>query len=248
MDYRRERYDPPEGERDEGLWQIHFPLDPTDKAAFQGAAPAVVPAERMEFHTDITDGSDGETSFAIRVYASTTTEALEEAEHLVRKIRREAGLDPTVPGPLGHISPWWHSGSVAERIGKEAHSLHAQGRYELAVIRIQTACELHIANAVLEILEEHRPGVNVAKLIRRPMTLSDERTRVLMHLLTGRQVDHEPWWPQYIKHLKRRNAIVHGGLAVTYDESFASLEVILALRAWLLEVRGVDLDSPIENE
>ncbi|MBS1870379.1 MAG: hypothetical protein JSS99_12025 [Actinobacteria bacterium] len=243
MDYRHERFDPPEGEVDRGLWQVHFPLDASDKAAFQRAAPVVVPAERMQFHTDVTEGTDGDTTFAIRVHASRRDEALDEAQHLVRKIRSEAGLPSAAPEPTGYISPWWQSNSIGAHIGAEAHELHRQRRHELAVVRIQTACELHIAEAVGRLLAEHPSRLEASKLIRRPMTLRDERSRAVMHLLTGRRIEQEPWWPEYRQHLDRRNAVVHDGVAVTYEDSVRSIEVSLQLRRWLLEIQGVDLSD-----
>jgi len=241
MDYRHEQFDPPEGDIDRGLWQVHFPLDASDKAAFQRAAPVVVPAERMSIH--ITEGTEGDTTFAIRIHASRRDEAIDEARHLVRKIRREAGLTSPAPEPTGYISPWWQSRSIGAHIGAEAHELHRQRRHELAVVRIQTACELHIVEAVGRLLAEHPSGIEASKLIRRPMTLSDERSRAVMHLLTGRRIEQEPWWPEYRQHLDRRNAVVHDGVAVTYEDSVRSIEVSLQLRRWLLEIQGVDLSD-----
>jgi len=118
-------------------------------------------------------------------------------------------------------------------------------------VRIQTACELHIAEAVSHLLAEHPSGVDAAKLIRRPMTLRDERSRALLHLLTGRQVEQEPWWSEYVLHLRRRNAVVHDGVAVTYEDCVRSLEASLNLQRWLLEMRGVDLsdlDAELEDD
>ena len=168
----------------------------------------------MQFHTDITEGTEGDITFAIR------------------------------------ISPWWQSRSIGAHIGAEAHALHKQRRHELAVVRLQTACELHIAEAVGHLLAEHPSGVEAAKLVRRPLTLRDERSRALMHLLTGRQVEQEPWWSEYVLHLRRRNAVVHEGVAVTYEDCVRSIEASLGLQRWLLEVRGADLsdlDAELED-
>ena len=168
---------------------------------------------------------------------------LTEVEANALLITVMAELDAAVPEPLGHISPWWQSRSIGERIGKEAHALHAQSRYELAVIRIQTSCELHIAEAVSRLLADRHPDVDISKLMRRPMTLRDERSRALLHMVTGRQIDQESWWPGYVEHIKRRNAIIHDGVAVTYQDSIRSLEASLALRRWLLQVQGMDLSD-----
>lgn len=59
MDYRHEQFDPPEGEVDRGLWQVHFPLDVSDKAAFQrAAAPVVVPAPSLRNTRGLHDGQE----------------------------------------------------------------------------------------------------------------------------------------------------------------------------------------------
>src|SRR5688572_1066473 len=135
MSYYRDRYDPPHGEVDAGLWQIHFAVDPDEKNAVQQAAPSVVPAERFEIRTELT----------------------EEAEHLYRRIRAAARVAPTDGFTLGYLSPWWRETSRASEIGREAHELLKQGRHELAVIRIQTANELHIRRAIEGVLHDHHP-------------------------------------------------------------------------------------------
>lgn len=116
-----------------------------------------------------------------------------------------------------------------------------QRRYEFAVIRLQTALELDIAHTLTELLAEQHPHADPRLLIRRPATLNDARARALMHMLCGHTVEEEPWWPAYVEHLKRRNAILHDGVDITGEDAHASAEVTLRMGEWLLEVRGVDL-------
>jgi hypothetical protein len=67
--------------------------------------------------------------------------------------------------------------------------------------------------------------------------LSDQQQRALLHMLTGQHIQQTGWWQRYVDHLKRRNAIVHKGLAVNREDAQASIEVSLELRQWLLDVQ-----------
>jgi hypothetical protein len=48
---------------------------------------------------------------------------------------------------------------------------------------------------------------------------------------------------RYDEHLKRRNAMAHSGVTITRDEATASIEAVLHLRRWLLEIQGVDVED-----
>lgn len=244
MSYHRDRYDPPHGSVDAGLWQVHFALDPEEKAALQQAGPTVVPAERFEIRTELTEQGEGEITLGLRVYAKTSDEATEEAEHLFRRIRAAAGLNSAKGSTLGYMSPWWRESSRASEIGREAHDLLEQGRHELAVIRIQTANEMHIREAVERLLHDHHPEAIANRLLRGAATLIDQQQQALMHMLTGEHVQQTEWWPLYKEHLQRRNAIVHKGLAVNREEATASIEGSLELRRWLLDIQRVDELDP----
>jgi hypothetical protein len=51
-----------------------------------------VPAERFEIRTELTEQGESDITLALRVYAKTSDEATDEAEHLFRKIRAAADL------------------------------------------------------------------------------------------------------------------------------------------------------------
>lgn len=169
VDYLRHDYDPPHGDTDAGRWQVHFAVEPAERETIRRAATAVMPVEHIDIHADDDDGL-GDATIAIRVYATTRDEAREHAGYLFRKIRSAAGLPTLEVRVLGHISPSWRAGSKASDIGKEAHELHRQGRHELAIIRIQTACEMHIERALPALLADtndptidHPPRQRVAR-------------------------------------------------------------------------------------
>ena len=138
-DWQKQEHGPADGSADRGRWQVHLALEPGEKEAIARVAPLVAPAEHFEIHTELLDGGiEGDVLLALRVFAATKQEAVEQAQYLLSNIRREAHLAPAPSIVLGFISPWWHRTSRAEHIAREAHELHAQGRHELTVIRIQT--------------------------------------------------------------------------------------------------------------
>lgn len=242
VSYHRDRYDPPHGPVDAGLWQVHFALVPDEKAAVQQTAPLVVPAERFEIRTELTEQGEGEITLGLRVHAKTSEEATQEAEHLVRKIRAAAGLNSGIAATLGYLSPWWRETSRASELGREAQELLKQGRHDLAVIRIQTANEMHIRRAIERLLHDHHRQAIADRLIRGAATLIDQQQQALLHMLTGEHVQQTEWWRRYKEHVQRRNAIVHKGLAVNREDAAASIEASLDLRRWLLDVQGPELD------
>jgi HEPN domain-containing protein len=236
-DWQRQNYDPPHGEPDPGLWQVHIAVEAHERDAVARAAPHVVPAERVEVHTETTDGAVGDVLLALRVHATTSEEAVSEAARFYRQIRVEAGLPDAPALVLGYLSPWWHQNRIPH-LGKEALDLERQGRYDLAVVRTQTVCELAIVGTLARLIRDQHPHANPDHLLRRPVTLRDEQSKALLYMLTQRRVQDEPWWPRYVDHVKRRNAIVHEGLVVTREDAVASIQASLDLRAWLLDVEG----------
>lgn len=240
-DFLRQRYDPPTGAHDPGYWSVHIAIDPGDRDPVLAAAPQVMPTERIRVYVDAEDG-EGDGIAALSVFANSSEEAIEEAGYKYRKIRESAALVSGETLVLGYTSPSWEN--PARRVDKEAHELLRQDRCELAVIRAQTGCELHIAEALVALLRKQHPHADVDALVRRPATLRDKQSKALLELLTGQRVQDQNWWTDYVDHLKRRNAIVHEGLAVTHADAQASIRAVLNLWGWLLDVQGVpDLDD-----
>ncbi len=236
-DWLEQKYDPPNESSDPGRWQVHLALDLNEKDLVKATAPQIVPAENFEIHTELDGQGEVDSVFSVRVEAESADEAIGDASWILKKIRRAADLPAEQPLVLGYLSPWWNR-PVSRRIAKEAHELLRQGRYELAVIRAQTACELFVAETLAALLQAKHPGVEQASLIRRPATLSDKQSKALLQLLTGERIQDAPWWPRYVAHCKRRNAIVHEGLTIKPEGAQESARVLNDLRAWFLDVRN----------
>jgi HEPN domain-containing protein len=241
-DWLERQYDPPRGSSDSGRWQVHLALDLTEKDVIKKAAPQIIPAENFEVHTELADTGEFDAAFSVRVEAETADKAIAEATWILNKIRRATGLTAEPALVLGYISPSW-SGPVSRLVGKEAIELLKQGRDELAVIKAQTACELLVAETLFSLLRLKHPDVDHASLIRRPATLNDKQSKALLQLLTGERVQDAQWWPKYVAHGRRRNAIVHDGLTIKHEDAQESIEVMNALHGWLLDVRQAAQDE-----
>jgi hypothetical protein len=242
-DWQRREFDPPGGGADRGQWQVHIGLAAGEVDAIRKFASQVVPAENFEIHTELSaDGAEGDVIFAIRVIAETAEEASEEATWSLSKIRKAAGLAAAPSQVLGYISPQWRK-NAAGHMGKEAAGLLRQGRDALAVIRAQTACELLVAETFEKLLASKYPDVRSENLIRRPANLTDKTSLALMQLLTGRRIQDETWWSGYAEHRKRRNAIIHEGVAIAHEDAQASIATMNDLHEWLLEVREAAFEA-----
>jgi hypothetical protein len=241
-DWLEERFDPHEGPIDSGQWQVHLALKPSEREAIKRAAPLVIPAENFEIHTELDGREEDEAIFAVRLVAETADQAVGDAEWTLTKIRREAGLPDAPSLALGYISPQWRR-TASRHMGKEATDLLKQGRDSLAVIRAGTTCELLIAETLSNLLGLKYPDVESDPLIRRPANLTDKNSKALLELLTGKRIQDSTWWPAFVAHRSRRNAIVHEGIAVSHENAQESIEVMNNLHEWLLEAYEAALNS-----
>jgi hypothetical protein len=230
-------FDPPDEGPDRGQWQVHISLPPSEIGAVRRFASQVLPAENFEIHTELGESrEEGEIVFAVRVMAETAEDATAEAAFKLNKIRRMAELPSGPVAVLGYISPQWRR-DPARHLGREATELLKQGRDALAVVRTQTACELLIAETLEELLATKFPDVRADNLIRRPATLADKTSLALCQLLSGRRIQDETWWPQYLEHRKRRNSIVHEGVSISHEDAQASIAAMNDLHGWLVDAR-----------
>lgn len=233
-DWQHKNFDPQEGPTDSGQWQVHLALIPNEKDAIMRVGPLVIPAENFEIHTDLDGGEEGESILAVRVVAENAKQAVRDARWALTKIRREAGLPNAPSVALGYISPQWRR-SASRHMGKEATDLLKQGRDSLAVIRAGTTCELLVAETLSNLLSLKHPDIEPDRLIRRPANLVDKNSKALLQLLTGKRIQDSVWWPSFVAHRSRRNAIIHEGIAVSHENAQESIKAMIELHRWLLD-------------
>ncbi len=201
-------------------WQVQIALEGTDWDALRRALYLVAPSEH--FVIALAPGEEGETAtLQLDVLAETHGEAEEQAEAIYINALREAKLPESSPLMLGARTPIFGPQTYS-RLMEEARRLIESRRYEMAVIRVQTACEL-FAHEALEALtaDLRRPDEPLRSLIPN-MSLMDRRSRALLQAVTGSDLEEQEWWKSYHGHVRRRNGIVHTGLNVSDDEANAS--------------------------
>lgn len=124
-----------------------------------------------------------------------------------------------------------------------AHELQRDGEHDLAVIVAQTACEVLIEDAVRSLTQSHVSDELWPWFLdrTRSFTLRDDPTRSLWLIVSGDDINKQPFWREYGEHVKRRNAIVHGGGTVDRQSAAKSLKAADAL---FDHVHGILKDLP----
>jgi hypothetical protein len=108
--------------------------------------------------------------------------------------------------------------------------LYGQGRYEFAVIGLQTALEVYLELTVVGLVKWREVGslgdAIVDKLVRN-YRFDDGRFQALWYGLTGddgRKLKTEDWWDAYTNHVDLRHRVVHRGYMPTQLETERSRE------------------------
>jgi HEPN domain-containing protein len=150
-------------------------------------------------------------------------DAEKRAGELYARARERADLRPRDAPVLGALSPIF-AAAPHVRLLDEARIHIDHQRYELAVVRAQTACEVY-ARLALDLLArdvaEH--GKRPSSLFRNA-SLGDPADRALLRALTGYRIGAEERWGSYRAHVQRRNEIVHAGISVTEPEAEESMD------------------------
>jgi hypothetical protein len=213
-------------------WQVRIALDPAEVGAISVAMHVVLSAEQWELRLPRIE-DEGSPVLSIEVRTEKQEDAEKRASELYARAREQADLLPRDAPVLGALSPIF-AASPHERLLDEAASHIDHQRYELAVVRAQTACEVYarlaldrVARDVAE-RDQNRPSS-----LFRSVSLRARPDRALLRALTGHQIADEKWWTSYCEHVERRNEIVHAGISVTEREARESLEAAEAFIAFL---------------
>jgi hypothetical protein len=224
-------------------WSVTIALPPGDVEILRFAVPTVVPAERHAIVTETwANGQDGASELVVDVLADSQMRAIGEATAIYQRARLAAGL-PLADAEIVGLLPPIFAGQVYDLLWDEANQLFTQGRYELAVVRAQTACEC-LARFALEGMVRGRVGQErgylaeaIVPLLR--AALNDARTQQFISATTGGswKATQQPWWSDYTgPHMRRRNGIVHHGLTVTPQDAAASLAAVESCMDWLRQL------------
>jgi HEPN domain-containing protein len=220
----------------EGRWRASIAVPAELLPKLRDAAPDWMPPDCYAFVTEInSDGSDGQTTLDFEIESS-GHDPRELAEKAWMQLLRKAAVEGMAPSFVGFLPPTWDD-PRHERLRREAAEFFAEERYDLAVVRAQTACEVlaltAIAGALRGAIGRER-GDRLSKTMR--PALSDKATQEILAALTGSHPRKTSWWEAYSVHRSRRNHIVHGGQQVTRAEAEESLEAVDQCMAWLKDI------------
>src|SRR5712692_8365297 len=84
-----------------------------------------------------------------------------------------------------------------------ADALVAEGRYELAVVVAQMACEVVVEQTLTPLLKGKKPPQN--------FNVHGKGARHVYKLLTHDTIEKQPFWQSYGRHVVRRHDVVHRG-------------------------------------
>jgi hypothetical protein len=107
--------------------------------------------------------------------------------------------------------------------------------FGVAVVVAHTACEMSAERAISRALVKREIGYLdgwVAKALRNN-NLASENTASLYNLLTGSNIQTQPFWEDFKNSAQRRNGFVHSGTPVAKPEAEVSLEAARELVAYL---------------
>jgi hypothetical protein len=209
-------------------WDVWLSLDPSEKDAIEEVVFRVLSGQRTEVSTDFTEaGAVSHVTMWVTVPADSAQKAMDEAAKRYQRVRQAARLSDEPARIIGVFPVGARRG---DQLMAEASKLLTAGHREMAVVAMQTACEL-LAKDVLETLAA-RAGVS-KKALRTPVTLQDHPTRAILFLATGKRIERQHWWRDYVAHLERRSGVVHDGLTVPQKQAKESWEAAEAFRAYV---------------
>jgi hypothetical protein len=212
-------------------WHVRLALDPAEVEAIRVAMYAVLSPEQWEVRLPDIPGEEAPV-LSIEVRTAKQEDAEQQARDVYAEAREAAQLRPCDAEVLGALSPIFAAAPHDRLLGEAATHIE-QKRFELAVVRAQTACEVYARLALDRIARDvAEPGTKPSSLFR-SVSLRDRSDRALFLALTGFQIGAERWWGSYRAHVERRNEIIHAGISVTDQEAMGSMVAAEAFIAFL---------------
>jgi HEPN domain-containing protein len=190
----------------------------------------------------VEDETTGELEVYFELAPGDVDRAFNEARGLYKRIADAAGIP--VPDPLemtmsGFDALLDQSSHARQRLG-EAQRLFDRGDDALAVVVAQTACEVLINDVLVSLVQPHVTDEVwpwVAGRVR-SFTLIDDQTKDLWRRVAGSSIQDQPFWPEYRRHVTRRNAVLHRGESVSTSDAQKSLDVAEALIGYVEKALG----------
>jgi hypothetical protein len=217
---------------DQAPWRVRIALDPQDVRAIEAAMFAELPRERWELRLPRIEDEGSPNLLIDARPAKSRADSDIEAEQVYARARERAGLSAEPARIIGAVTPLF-AGAPHDRLLNEADVLIELERFEWAVVRAQTACEMYARLALDQIARGLSEGGQKGSALFRKVWLLDRGDRALLTAITGVAIGDEDWWPSYKLHVERRNEVVHAGLSVSEHEALASIGAARSFIAFL---------------
>lgn len=220
-----------------GTWRATIVVAANLLGAIRSAAPDWMPPERYALVTEVySDGGEGVTQLEFDIDADNLDDVRSLAEDKWGELLRVAGVDAEEPQFAGFLPPTYSDARYTQ-LRREAQRWMEEERYDLAVLRAQTASEVLARVAIggaLRAAVGRAQGDALARVTTTAMT--DRSTQRLLEALVGCRPDRAAWWGEYTAHLARRNHIAHAGTQITRHEAANSLSAVDNCMAWLTDL------------
>lgn len=114
----------------------------------------------------------------------------------------------------------------------DAFELEELGRYEMAVVASQAACELVFRDLLAHIAASHGTVMQTLVSGIREAALRDQLSPKVVEAHFNLKLSHQHWWNAYNAHVVLRNNIIHHGAKATRDDAHASFMACQSARTW----------------
>lgn len=172
----------------------------------------------------ITEPEDGFAEVMLDIVADNDQETIDRGLEEYSALRSEAGLAPADPAYVDPQPPWPRHQALFQ------HATHLRERreHELAVVVVQTAFEVLVAQVIAARLRERNIGGLGTYITNqfRTYSLTSDATQRIWNELTNDTITQVDVWAAYRAHVQHRNAVVHDGTYVNDSVASQSLEVV----------------------
>jgi len=169
----------------------------------------------------------------IELLAASGREARIVAQHLVGLACEAAGLTPQEL-PVAWVAPLSPGDASSHRFLGQARDMTEQELPELAIVAAQIHLEVQVETLMQRaVADDPSPVAAAAIRNRRTWSPHDRWVRPILEALLRVNMENFDRWHEYLEHVTRRNAVVHGGQEMTAEAARASINIVAALWLWL---------------
>jgi hypothetical protein len=216
-------------------WFVRLSLDEGEAGPISRVITAALRPEihGMSIGRGPLDEPDEPGTFTIEIDGANANDARVRSQHLLGELQTLAGLSKRL-APTVWVAPLSDDHPSSLRFLSEAESLIGDERYEMAVVASQIHLEIQVRVLIEAAIEAGSEKTLAIILRERPAWSPHDRiVEAILDSLLGVRVKDYPGWGDYMAHVKRRRAVVHGGQAIDEESARASVAAVSGFWLWL---------------